>query len=103
MKNQTINGDSEIIRDFVLIDGQSRHLKSPYYQRLIQYTHSLIRALNGAKVTPDLESYCYRQLWLTRVEMVKFRDAFQRTITFESTPNELAPNETIKDPNKTDA
>ncbi len=102
MVKTTINGNSEIIRDFVLIDGESRDLKSPYYQRLIQYTRSLIRALNGAYVTPDLESYCYRQLWLTRIEMDKFRNAFQRTITTELSPHANFTFERVKDTDKAD-
>ena len=88
MNSSDVVGESDNIRDFVLINGESRNLKSPYYKQLIQYTHSLIRALNGATVTPDLESYCYRQLWLTRVEMVKYREAFVKTfITPELPPN----------------
>jgi hypothetical protein len=78
-----VNIDSDNIRDFVLINGESRNVRSPYYQKLIQYTRSLIKALNGKNVTIDLESYCYRQLYLTREEMKKYREAFIQTIRME--------------------
>jgi len=87
MEETMVNTESENTRELYLIDGESRNVKSPYYQRLVQYTRSLIRALNGANVTPDLETYCYHQMWLTRVEMNKYREAFLRTFQPEHTPD----------------
>ena len=87
MDIEAVNIDSENTRDFVLINGESRNVKSPYYQKLIQYTRSLIKALNGKNVTVDLEAYCYRQLWLTREEMIKYREAFTQTFRMEPPTN----------------
>ena len=76
MDSTTISETSKPTRDFYLIEGESRQLRSHYYQRLIKYTRQLIKTLNGPNVTPDLESYCYHQLFITRVEMNKVREAF---------------------------
>jgi hypothetical protein len=87
MNSIEINETLTPLREFTLVQGDARQLRSPYYQQLIMYNRSLIRTLNSPGLSEDLESYCYRQMWITRLEMVKFRQTFQRSTYTEEPPN----------------
>ena len=63
-------------RDFLLLDGESKTIRSNYYQQLVKYTRSLIRVLNGKHLTVDMESYCYKQLHITKMEMERVRKSY---------------------------
>lgn len=91
MESTEIDETSTPTRDFHLIEGESRQLRSHYYQQLIKYTRQLIKTLNGSNVTPDLESYCYHQLFITRVEMNKVREAFFKIIIVNPEPTTDGP------------
>jgi len=80
-----INERPDFTRELHLIEGGAKTIKSPYYQQLVKYTRSLLRTLNGPNLTPDLENYCYQQLWLTKVEMERWRKAFL-VIIIDPTP-----------------
>ena len=71
-----INTSYENDTDLFLIEGESREVRSNYYQRLVKYSRQLIRALNAPTCTLDIETYCYAQLWLTRKEMDAIREKY---------------------------
>jgi len=76
MEPNVIALEPKPIRDFQLIEGESRQLRSNYYQQMVKYTRSLIRVLNGKYLTADMESYCYRQLHITKLEMTRVRKSY---------------------------
>lgn len=64
-------------RDFRLIDGESRQLRSNFYIQLVKYTRTLIRCLNKPNVCVDTELYYLQQLHKTQIEMIRVRNMFK--------------------------